>query len=135
MVAQNDWDGVLQPQLVLRNKVNGSYNQQWQLSNRFIGLDEQQDFSLQFIDIMHLSSFVIGDNQRLGLGIQYRFQDNFDSESLNEFRITEQFISKNSMENGHSAHRFRIEQRIFPKTTLHRFRYRFSRDLPLQGQD
>lgn len=133
--GQENWDGVLQPQLIVRNKVSGTYNQLWRLSNRFVGLENQEDFDLQFIEIMHFSTLAVRDNQRLGLGIQYRFRENFDNMGQNEFRLTEQFIWKIPQESGTFAQRLRAEQRFFPGRTLHRFRYRLSRDVPLQGQD
>ena len=134
-IAQENWDGVLQPQFIIRNKVTGTYNQLWRLSNRFVGVAEEMDFSLQFIEIMHFSTLAVGDKQRLGLGIQYRFRENFDDTGQNEFRLTEQFIWKLPQESGSLAHRLRAEQRFFPDFTLHRFRYRISRDVPLQGQE
>ena len=133
--AQDDWEGVLQPQLVLRNTVSDNYNQLWRWTHRFTGVDGQEAFDMQFIDITHFSTLAVADNQRIGLGLQYRFQENFDPGSSNEFRLTEQFILKNNQESGAITHRLRAEQRIFPGRTLHRFRYRISRDIPLQGQD
>jgi len=133
--AQDGWEGVLQPQLVLRNTVSGNYNHLWRWSHRFTGLDNQEEFAMQFIDITHFSTLAIADNQRVGLGLQYRFQENFDPGSSNEFRLTEQFIWKHPQESGTITQRIRAEQRLFPDRTLHRFRYRLSRDIPLQGQD
>ena len=133
--AQDDWEGVLQPQLVLRNTVSGNYNQLWRWTHRFTGLDSQEDFQMQFIDVTHFSTLAISDNQRIGLGLQYRFQENFDPGSGNEFRLTEQFIWKYPRESGTITQRIRAEQRIFSQQTLHRFRYRLSRDIPLQGED
>lgn len=135
LIAQDDWEGVLQPQLILRNTVSGNYNQIWRWTHRFIGVHGEEDFKMQFIDITHFSTLAILDNQRIGLGLQYRFQENFDPGSSNEFRITEQFISKYPQESGEITHRIRAEQRLLTGRTLHRFRYRISRDIPLQGLD
>ena len=133
--AQDNWDGVCQPQLVMRYKASANYNHLWRLTNRLIGFGEQEDTGLQFIEIVHFSTMAVSDNQRLGLGLQYRFRENFDDSGQNEFRLTEQFIWKLPKASGALAHRIRAEQRFFPGRTLHRFRYRISRDLPLQGQD
>jgi len=134
-LGQDEWEGVLQPQLVLRNKISGNYSQLWRWTHRFTGLDGQEKFEMQFIDITHFSTLAIADNQRIGLGLEYRFQENFDPGSSNEFRLTEQLIWKNPQETGGITQRIRAEQRLFSGLTLHRFRYRLSRDIPLQGQD
>lgn len=133
--GQDNWEGVLQPQLILRNSVSENYDQLWRWSHRFTGVDSQEDFEMQFIDITHFSTLVIADNQQIGLGLQYRFQENFDPGSNNEFRFTEQMIWKYPQVSGRITQRIRAEQRLFPGRTLHRFRYRLSRDIPLQGQD
>ena len=86
------------------------------------------------MDLSHFSSVKWGVNRSLGLGILYRFREVFEDQSTNELRLTQQvnFVSRG--QSFRFGHRLRTEQRLFPGLTLHRFRYRFAVDGPLQGK-
>lgn len=64
----------------------------------------------------------------------WRNSNFFDSGRVDEFRITEQFNIKNSPHSVRYGHRFRAEQRISSVLTIHRLRYRFAIDFPLEGK-
>jgi hypothetical protein len=112
------------------------YSHNWSVANRST-IYESSEFefnALQF-DVSHFSNFRIGFSQNLSLGLLFRYSELFERESLNEFRITEQYniiFSSNKVRYGH---RVRVEQRITSLLTIHRFRYRFALDMPLEGQN
>ena len=64
---------------------------------------------------------------------QYRFREAFENDKENELRFTEQFNIAKKTSSARLGHRFRIEQRIRPTSSEHRFRYRFAVDIPLKG--
>jgi len=48
--------------------------------------------------------------------------------------LTQQYNLTTKLRNIRYGHRFRSEQRIISNLTTHRFRYRFTLDFPLQGE-
>ena len=63
----------------------------------------------------------------------YRFRENFEDRS-NELRLTQQYNYAYRPNVIRFGHRLRSEQRITTEQTVHRFRYRFTVDFPLQGE-
>ena len=135
LVAQDGLDGFLQTQAVVKLPISETYTHRYQLAQRFYLTDDIQGFQLQQIDLSHLSSLKIRDNLNLAIGLMYRFRDSFDRFGTDEVRLIQHLVLSNRPENTQFVHRWRAEQRIFPDGTLHRLRYRFSVDLPLQGQN
>ena len=124
-----------QPQAALTYKVSDDYGHNFGLANRnFIYNNGTEEFSVRQVDLSHFSKWTIKDNQSISLGLLWRNSKIFDDARSNEFRITEQYNIISRPLTIRYAHRIRAEQRIFPNLTIHRFRYRFGLDFPLQGQ-
>lgn len=132
--AQDNWTGYWQPQLALNYKVTANYSHNFSLAKRtYLYQDSALDFEIRQLDFVHFSKLKISDNQSLGLGLQYRFRENFEQDKENELRITQQYNITHKARVLRFGHRLRTEQRITASATIHRFRYRFALDLPLQG--
>ncbi len=133
--AQEDLSLLLQPSISLNYKVTGSYAHNFSIAQRlsYLNLGEET-LSVRNLDLSHFSNVKLGVHPSVGIGVLYRFREAFEGENTDELRITEQF---NYVTRNHSirfGHRIRTEQRIFPSETLHRFRYRFALDGPVQGR-
>ncbi|MEX0290299.1 MAG: DUF2490 domain-containing protein [Flavobacteriaceae bacterium] len=133
--AQDDIIVYWQPAVALNYDVATNYSHNLSLSNRNY-LVEGKEFVLRTrqIDIAHFSKLKIRDNQSLGLGLQYRFRETFEPDKANELRITEQYNLTWNPRQIRWGFRFRVEQRLIPKTTIHRFRSRLAVDGPLEGE-
>lgn len=132
--SQASLTGYLQPQFSINYKVNNMYSQNFMLVNRtYVFTNDQLEFTGRQIDLAHFSRFIIKDNQSLALGIQYRFRNDFDG-GENELRFSQQYNVTTQPQTVRFGHRFGSEQRIYTSFTVHRFRYRFALDFPLQGE-
>lgn len=132
--GQDNWTGYWQPQLALNYKVTGNYAQNASLAKRtYIYRESASAFEIRQLDFVHFSKLKLRDNQSLGLGLQYRFRENFERDKENELRITQQYNITHKARILRIGHRFRTEQRITTLSTIHRLRYRLAVDLPLQG--
>ena len=132
--AQENLTVYWQPQTSFNYKVAKNYSHNFSLANRsYFYQEENFQLKVRQIDVSHFSDLKIGDNQSLGLGIQYRFREVFENDRSNELRFTEQYNITRKYRSLRLGNRFRAEQRITPSQTIHRFRYRLALDLPLQG--
>jgi hypothetical protein len=135
LVAQDNFTGYFQPQVAVNYKVSNNYKQNFSIAQRnYIFEDESSTFRTRQIDIVHFSNLKIRGNQSLALGIQYRFRQNFETSKQNELRLTQQYNITFKPRVVRFGHRLRSEQRITKELTIYRFRYRFSLDFPLQGE-
>ena len=126
--------GYWQPQVALNYQVTETYSHNFSIENRnFILRDDKGEFSIRHIDLNHFSKWTVGSGQSVALGVKYRFRAAFD-DGGNELRFTQQFNTANRKNIVRFGHRLRTEQRIFDDLTIHRFRYRFTADMPLQGE-
>ncbi|NAS12663.1 DUF2490 domain-containing protein [Poritiphilus flavus] len=124
-----------QPQFSVNYGVATNYSHNFSLTNRnFIFEDEAVVFRGRQLDLAHFSKLKIRDNQSIALGLQYRFRKLFEKDRGNEFRLTQQYNLVQKPNIIRFGHRLRTEQRIFESLTVHRFRYRFALDRPLQGE-
>jgi len=134
--AQDNFTTFIEPRIAFNYKLSKLYSHNWSVANRSTIYESSElEFSLLQFDIGHFSNFRIGASQNLSLGLLFRYSELFERESINEFRITEQYniiFSSNKVRYGH---RVRVEQRITSLLTIHRFRYRFALDMPLEGQN
>ena len=133
--SQEDLSLLLQPKVALNYAVSPAYAHNFSIAQRvsYLNLGEET-LAIRNIDLSHFSNFKLGIRPSAGIGILYRFREAFEGENTDELRLTQQlnFVSRNnSLRYGH---RLRSEQRIFALETLHRFRYRFAADGPLQGK-
>ncbi len=132
--GQDNFTAYLQPQIALNYDVGSFYSHNVSVENRnFIVEEGNKKFRVRHLHFSHFSNLKIKDNQSVSVGIQYRFREWFDGAS-NELRLTQQFNTTNRPFVLRYGHRFRSEQRITRNLTIHRFRYRFSVDFPLQGE-
>lgn len=123
-----------QPDISLNYKHSPLYSQNFSLANRnYVYQNQQTKLSVRQLDLVHFSNYQIDFDKSLGLGIQYRFRENFEEDKENELRLTQQFNFTNKLGTIRLGNRFRTEQRITSNSTIHRFRYRFAVDFPLKG--
>jgi hypothetical protein len=123
-----------QPEVSLNYKVSPIYAQNFSITNRnYLYQDHESKLSVRQIDLSHFSNLTIDFNKSIGLGVQYRFREVFEKDRTDELRFTEQFNANHKNGSIRLGNRFRTEQRITPSRTVHRFRYRFAIDLPLEG--
>lgn len=133
--GQDNLTGYWQPQIGANYKVSNNYSHNFSLAKRtFILRDSDTEFTIRQLDLAHFSNLKIRGNQSVGIGIQYRFRGLFDDTAENELRLIQQYNITKSNRGLRFGNRFRSEQRITNSLTIHRFRYRFALDFPLQGQ-
>jgi hypothetical protein len=78
------------------------------------------------------------NNNNVLLGFAYIYSEKYPPDSgkkisANEFRIYQQFITKQNFGRFFILHRYRIEERFFPNETDVRFRYFLSFNIPITG--
>lgn len=131
---QEDLSLLLQPSVSLNYPVLANYTHNFSIAQRvsYLNLGEK-NITTRHMDLSHFSNLKWGVNRSLGLGILYRFREVFEDQSTNELRLTQQVNFLSHSRSLRFGHRLRTEQRLFPGLTLHRFRYRFAADGPLQG--
>ena len=133
--GQEDLIGFLQPQISLNYSLTPHYAHNFSFTQRALFINPTNSgIGTIHLDLAHFSKFELPRQRSIGLGIMFRLREPFEGPDQNELRFTQQF---NLLHRNHSirfGHRFRTEQRIFPSRTIHRFRYRFAADGPLQGE-
>ena len=124
-----------QPQLFFTLGEASGYTANFGLSSRheYSYLDGAS-FDARFLGVAHFSSLAIGNGQKIGLGLMYRFSKAFDDNKTNELRLTQQYHFASKPHSIRFSHRFRLEERFFSQDTFIRVRYRFGLDFPLNGQ-
>ena len=134
-LAQENLISYVQPQLAINYDVLPFYSHNLTISSRnFIYREQEVQFQGRNLDISHFSTLKSGANSSFGVGAMYRFRKLFEPSRDNEIRLTQQFNITSRPMVVRYGHRWRTEQRIFPNLTVHRFRYRFTIDFPLEGQ-
>lgn len=124
-----------QPNLAVNYEVSNTYSHNFSVINRnFLYNDGNSQLTVRHFDISHFSDVQISDRQRVAIGILYRFRELFDGQS-NELRFIQQYNLQIKPYVVRFGHRVRTEQRITTGSTVHRFRYRFGVDFPLQGEN
>ena len=132
--SQNNTTAYWEPEVALNYKVTPVLKQNFSLSNRnYTYQDNKSQLTIRQIEIAHFSSLTIDPYKSIGLGVQYRFREAFESDKENELRLTQQFNITKKTNSARFGNRFRLEQRIQPSNLVHRFRYRFAVDMPLNG--
>ena len=133
-MAQDNFTAYWQPQIAINYPVSPLYSHNFSLLNRnYVVETDNWKFKTRQLDIAHFSKLSLQDNQSIALGIQYRFRNIFEGSS-DELRLVQQYNFTSRPLAVRYGHRFRSEQRITRKVTVHRFRYRFSIDFPLKGE-
>jgi hypothetical protein len=134
--AQDSYTAWWQPQVGINYNVSPRYAQNFAVANRNF-IYEGNDLKLKgrHLDLSHFSTLTIGLEQNLGLGVLYRFRKSFDTDDFDELRFMQSFNISVRPSAIRFGHRFLSEQRILPFITVHRFRYRFTIDFPLEGEN
>jgi len=134
--SQDATTGYWQPNIAVNYKVVNGYSHNFSVSKRsYLYRDSELGFTIKQLDIDHFSTLKTKDNQTIGIGIKYRLRDVFENSSGNELRLTQQYNINFRKNNVRYGNRLRSEQRIRNVSTIHRFRYRFAIDFPLQGEE
>ena len=134
--SQENFTGYLQPSFALSYKLSPRISQNAALNLRtFYFREEVFGLDTRQLDAVLFTQYALSGNQTLSFGIQYRFRNPFETNAGNELRLTQQFNTTLKPATLRFGHRFRSEQRIREVGTIHRFRYRFAVDGPLQGEE
>jgi hypothetical protein len=132
--AQNDFTTFFEPLFAVNHKVNDAYKVNFATKARnYVYRNEDFEFKMRQFELIHFSTYSLNSNHSLSGGIMYRFRENFEGRS-NELRLTQQYNYAYRPNVVRFGHRLRTEQRITTDRTVHRFRYRFTIDFPLQGE-
>lgn len=121
---------VVQPSLVFsieqdsRWSFNTTFQERNTVENGITGLHVQ---AAQFV------SYEIGFYSELGIGVMYR--ELFDQQLPEELRTTQQYVYGRKYNALKVAHRGRWDQRWREDRLTHRWRYRLSSSLPLNGSN
>lgn len=133
-LAQENLTGYWQPSIAVNYKVTETYTHNFSIQNRNYTFDDEEwQLNVRQLDFVHFSNLQVQDNQSVALGILYRIRETFDG-GANEVRLTQQYNLQSKPNVIRFGHRLRTEQRITTAVTTHRFRYRFSLDFPLKGE-
>lgn len=128
-----DTDGFWEPAFALNHKINDSYKVNFGVKSRsHIYKDNTLQHETRQLEFIHFSTWSLNSNHSLSGGIMYRFRDLFNK-GHDELRLTQQYNYAVRPTSVRFGHRFRTEQRI-RDITIHRFRYRFAIDFPLEGE-
>ena len=84
------------------------------------------------IQAAQFATYEVGFYSQLGVGVMYR--ELFDENKPEELRTTEQFVHTRKYNRFKLAHRVRWDQRWRADRLTHRWRYRISSSLPLNGE-
>ena len=132
--SQENLTAYWQPSIAINYKVTETYSHNFSAQNRnYVFDNEETQLSARQLDFTHFSNLQLRDNQSIALGILYRFREAFDG-GASELRLTQQYNITSKPLVVRYGQRFRAEQRITSVRTIHRFRYRFTIDLPLRGE-
>lgn len=132
--SQNDFTTFFEPLFAVNHKVNDSYKVNFAtVSRNYVYRDSEFEFTTRQLQFVHFSTLSFNSNHSVSAGVMYRFRENFEDKS-NELRFTQQYNYAHRPNIVRFGHRFRTEQRITTNNTVHRFRYRFTIDLPLSGE-
>lgn len=121
-------DVIVEPSLNIswHNNARWSFNTAISERNR-----TQGSFEALHIQASQFASYEVGFYSQLGVGVMYR--ELFDDLRPEEVRFSEQYVYTRKYNALKIAHRLRWDQRLRGDRTTHRWRYRFSSSLPLNG--
>lgn len=134
MIAQHDFTTFFEPSFAINHEVNDAYKVNFStVSRNYVYRDGEFEFTVRHLQFVHFSTYSFNSNHSVSAGVMYRFRENFE-DSSNELRFTQQYNYAYRPTVVRFGHRFRTEQRITTENVVHRFRYRFTIDLPLEGE-
>ncbi|KQC32521.1 hypothetical protein AAU57_03620 [Nonlabens sp. YIK11] len=92
--------------------------------------DDAQAISMQ---LTQFGQYEVGFYSQIGIGVMYR--ELFDDNLPEEVRFMEQYVYTKKYNQLQLAHRLRWDQRLRGDRLTHRWRYRLSGSIPLNGND
>lgn len=132
--AQQVTPRFLESQVVISHKASYAYEANLGLSSRMEYHTNDNSLPTTFLQVSHFSSFRVGNNNKISLGVLYRFSEDFENQYPDEFRLTQQFHTAFKPHVVRYTHRIRVEERFVGADVFTRFRYRLGIDFPLNGQ-
>lgn len=135
-VAQKSFKAYYEPFIELKYDVTENYSHEFEVEERTIWYDNGSfNVDVKQLDISHFSTLALNDKNEVAVGVQYRFEENFEPEEENEIRFTEEYKYSVQLKTIEFEHRLRAEQRIYSSSTSHRFRYNFAVSRALKGPE
>ena len=121
-------DVIVEPTL----NVSWHNNARWSFNSAISERNSTQDsFEALHIQASQFASYEVGFYSQIGVGIMYR--ELFDDSRPEEVRFSEQYVYTRKYNALKITHRVRWDQRLRGERTTHRWRYRLSSSLPLNG--
>ncbi|AZQ42981.1 DUF2490 domain-containing protein [Nonlabens ponticola] len=121
---------IAQPAIVLSYRDVPAWKFNTVLQQRNVVYDQTSALHIQ---IAQFASREIGFYSEIGAGIMYR--QGLESSVRDELRTTEQYVHARKYNNLKLAHRLRWDQRWRDEDLTHRWRYRLSGSMPLNGRE
>ena len=132
MLSQENFTLLFEPEINVGYRVSENYIQSFNIENRnFIYKNSEFKYVVKHIEIGHLSDYAISERTKIGLGVQYRFQEHFNSSSENEFRLVQRVSWKSNLQKFSLKQTIKNEQRFYSSKTKYRFRYEVGLTIPI----
>ncbi len=130
---EKDFAVFLEPEIAVGIDPDNPWAYSFGVANRNIVYNENKfQVDTRFIELSHFTGYSLNDNQEIGIGIRYRFEESFVENQDNEIRFLQEYENSRSYNYFELSHRFRIEER-FREITSFRGRYQLSLEFPLDG--
>lgn len=126
-VAQID-ELLVQPSINISSQSGSRWGFNTTIAQRNLIYDNTEALHIQGAQF---ATYEIGFYSQLGIGVMYR--ELFDDQRPEELRTTQQFVHKRKYNAFKIAHRGRWDQRWRGDRLTHRWRYRLSGSIPLNG--
>lgn len=126
-LAQID-EVLVQPSMTISSKPGSRWGFNTTIAQRNLIYEETDALHVQGAQFV---TYEIGFYSQLGVGVMYR--ELFDNDSPEELRTTQQYVHKRKYNAFKLAHRARWDQRWRGDKLTHRWRYRLSGSIPLNG--
>lgn len=133
-VAQENLTMFFEPDLSLGYKVSSNYSHTFEVENRnFFFRDENFKYQVKHLEFAHISTYSLNEKQSISAGVQYRFEENFNSSEDNEFRLQQSFQWQSDSESFRIKQQIRNEQRFYTNSSTYRLRYELGFQFPLKN--
>ncbi|MGJ8594154.1 MAG: DUF2490 domain-containing protein [Aquaticitalea sp.] len=133
--AQDNLTLFFEPEITLDYRVSTNYAQSLSIENRnFVYRNEDFSYDVKHLEIAHTSEFLLTENKTIGLGIQYRFEKNFEASEENEIRLVQEYSWDVEKTNFVASQTIKTEQRFYNSTTKYRVRYELGLKLPIGAE-
>lgn len=123
----------VQPQVLVSHQASENYDVYFGVSSRRNTNAQSSRSPMKFYQLSHFSAFRLENNNKISLGVLYRFSEHLKNGSPNELRLTQQFHTASKPFAVRYTHRFRIEERLTAASVRTRLRYRLGIDFSLNG--